>query len=236
MSFPRLISSQNYALVEVRVGPDTAWEYMTTIHRGATYAGQTWEGGEGQKLCARYTSYPGSEPPPINYCITSSNGIAVGQPSVSTFGNIDEQSVVETVQTDLISILSPTFSFVEPESIAANGRSGVWRLSANQANVMRLHGAKIPYTMHVCFGVVSINWQPNLGGETYTSVNPRADHGGFFSNVPLHSLVYGIGSRGVGGKTGFCIEAPPGQEVFVSVNDTDYSDNSGTIVVNISWH
>jgi hypothetical protein len=53
--------------------------------------------------------------------------------------------------------------------------------------------------------------------------------------MKLHSLVFGLGTRGVGCKDGFGIEGRQGEEVWIAVNDTNYRDSEGRLVIKVSW-
>jgi hypothetical protein len=86
MSFPRLISNQAYALIEVRVGNiGLPWELRPLVYRGECLAGDSWDGNEGDYLCARYTSNSGNDVEAVSYCASSYDGINIGEPEVAYF-------------------------------------------------------------------------------------------------------------------------------------------------------
>lgn len=87
MSSPKLVANQDYLLVEIRYGNEgDSWEQMTQIeHPGPCVSSQEWIGEEGQKLCARFTSYPGQQPPAVSYCATGFAGIREGEFEVNDF-------------------------------------------------------------------------------------------------------------------------------------------------------
>jgi len=87
-SFPRAIASGNYVNAEVRVGnQNQSPEQMQVRCSGNVTNGTPCDGYEGQKICARRESYPGSANSGMTAwsCASSYNGIQVGSPTTVTY-------------------------------------------------------------------------------------------------------------------------------------------------------
>jgi|GEM_PF-2792506 hypothetical protein len=93
----------------------------------------------------------------------------------------------------------------------------------------------IPFTRVVFYNKENLSWTAAAGAPIYTVSCPRQENGGVFPNMKLHSLVFGLGTRGVGCKDGFGIEGRQGEEVWIAVNDTNYRDSEGRLVIKVSW-
>lgn len=129
---------------------------------------------------------------------------------------------------DLESFL-PGRTRVEPRELTE--KSGIWECDPALFNVLSINGRDIPYKSHVLYTMLEISWSPATGEAPYSNPNPRTDFGGAFKRLKFHSLVFALGDRGVGGHKSFGIEGSPGQQVWIAVNDTNYSDNSGKMVI-----
>lgn len=122
---------------------------------------------------------------------------------------------------------------VEPFETETSG--GKWLCDPKVINVLKLNGRDLPYRSLVLYSVVEINWISQVGGASCTTPCPRNDSGGIFPQLKLHSLVFALGSRGIGCQDKFGIEGSPGSPVWVAVNDFNYIDNEGKIVVRVRW-
>lgn len=152
----------------------------------------------------------------------------------------DNQEIISSIPrmhyNDLLKLESPGIpprQYIEPVESAK--KSGKWVCKPNCMNVLRLNGQNIPFTQVVFYSVMDISWTSGTGQPVYTVPCPRQDNGGIFPQLKLHSLVFGLGVRGVGCQDRFGIEGKQGEEVWISVNDDLYSDNEGTLVIKVSW-
>jgi hypothetical protein len=87
-SFPRLTANSDYVSVEVRAGTDNqSAEQMSVVYQGRASRGQSFDGQEGQRVCARREAMPGSPGGGWSSwnCASSFKGIQVGQPSTTGF-------------------------------------------------------------------------------------------------------------------------------------------------------
>lgn len=86
--FPRLTANNNYLSVEIRAGTDSqSADQMSVIYQGKASKGQTFDGQEGQRICARRESIPGSSSGGWSSwnCASSYKGLSVGQPKNTDF-------------------------------------------------------------------------------------------------------------------------------------------------------
>jgi hypothetical protein len=145
---------------------------------------------------------------------------------------VDTRSAVQDLHTLALRSL-PNRTDVEP--FETSGNSGKWRCDPKSINVLRLNGNNLPFTEVVFYKLIEMSWQATPTTEAYTRPCPSADNGGLFPQLQLHSLVFGLGSRGVGCKNSFAIEGSQPNPVWIAVNDTDYGDNQGHMIVRVSW-
>lgn len=138
---------------------------------------------------------------------------------------------VQTLQVDLTQ--APSRVAVEPTE--ALGNRGVWVCDPRSINVLVLRGQNIPYNTVVLFRASEIAWKPSPESDLISSPCPTSQHGGFFRNVPNWALLFGVGQRFVRCRGSFGIDDRPGNPVWVAVNDSNYPDNTGRIVVSLSW-
>jgi hypothetical protein len=120
---------------------------------------------------------------------------------------------------------------IEPSERTSTG--GVWICDPSIINILTWDGKNLPGNV-VFFTAKEINWQPSAEAAYYNTPCPREDSGGHFSQFKLHALIIGRGTRAIGCRGEFAIE---GTNVtsWVAVNDTDYSDNKGKIVMKVFW-
>lgn len=88
MSFPVLRAGRDFRHVEVRVGRGAQrWRDMEEIHAGPARRGQTWSGGEGEKLSARHSHHTSGPNGRLSlpYTVSGIEGLGVGKPKTRTF-------------------------------------------------------------------------------------------------------------------------------------------------------
>ncbi len=88
MTYPVLRLTKDYALVEVRKGRGAMrWRDMAPVFAGPANAGQEWQGGEGEKLCAKHCRWP-TDPNSglsLRYCAAGHEGLGTGKPALVKF-------------------------------------------------------------------------------------------------------------------------------------------------------
>lgn len=121
------------------------------------------------------------------------------------------------------------------EPIKTESAGGTWVCDPRVLNVLKLGGQDLPYSSLVLYAATEISWSSQGGSAPYTTPCPRNEFGGAFPQLKIHALVFGLGARGIGCQSHFGIEGAPGSPVWISVNDTNYTDNQGRIVVRVRW-
>lgn len=86
--YPMAVANNDYVQVDIRLGNDNLPADQMSVHyQGRATKGQSWRGGEGQRICARREGYPGSANSGFStwQCVSSYSGIQVGIPSKTDF-------------------------------------------------------------------------------------------------------------------------------------------------------
>ena len=82
MSYPVLEATKAFARVEVRSGAGASgWNSMATVYDGECERGQSWAGGEGEKLAARHCLWPNDSGSTMSqpYVVSGTAGLEVGR-------------------------------------------------------------------------------------------------------------------------------------------------------------
>lgn len=116
--------------------------------------------------------------------------------------------------------------------------SGIWQCDPRFRNILLINNKPIPWTKEIYFQAKEIYWRPSPKTDLYKTACPQNQFHGHFKKFKLHSLIYGIGFQAVSCQDGFVIareDVGVTHPVWVAINDSLYSDNSGHIVVQITW-
>jgi hypothetical protein len=133
-------------------------------------------------------------------------------------------------------LLMPPQRLVEPQEYNEKQKSGKWLCDPKMLNVLKIKGHDLPLSSIIFFKADNISWSPDAGKTTYTQPCPLKHAGGIFKQFNLHALVFGAGSQAAGCLVEISIPATHGTPAWVAVNDTNYADNTGSILVDVSWH
>jgi hypothetical protein len=87
MSYPVLKAGQDYKNAEIRIGDGLpSFDEMRVIYSGSVEKGRSWDGKEGQRICAKATNNPtGNLAGQPAFCASSYKGIGEGKPEKSEF-------------------------------------------------------------------------------------------------------------------------------------------------------
>lgn len=88
MSYPKIVASKYYALVEIRANAtDIPYDSMPVIYSGQFNAGESLNRPEGWRICVRKCNWPTDPNSGLGNitCVKGVNGISVGNPEVLTF-------------------------------------------------------------------------------------------------------------------------------------------------------
>ena len=121
--------------------------------------------------------------------------------------------------------------YLEPE--IRTGSQGTWRCDPRFLNHLKVDGRDIPATEVVLFRALEISWRAAPNEEIYVSPCPRPDRGGAIPKLRLHALLFGVGLKCIDGQSSFAIDNSG--PVWIAVNDTNYGDNTGHILVQVKW-
>jgi hypothetical protein len=92
------------------------------------------------------------------------------------------------------------------EPISSNAREGRWSCDPRFINVLKIRGGDIQFSSVVFYSLQSMSWRPSPDASFYENPCPRTDFGGFFPQIKLHALVFGLGARGIGCRSRFALE------------------------------
>jgi hypothetical protein len=130
----------------------------------------------------------------------------------------------------------PPSRVIIPETWEETNRA-IWRCNPRYRSILKVPGSNIPYSTRVDFNALDINWRRSPDTPFRRVPCPHTDRFGCIGTgrVNYQSLIFGVGPDGVWCNRSFRIERPPGREVWVAVEETDWSRCDGYILVRVSW-
>jgi hypothetical protein len=174
-----------------------------------------------------------------------SNPVAVNKPGHTTHIHFDVESATkgnrkltafrrttEDYDQRLLSFGMPQSKQVEP--VKRGKDEAFWMCDPAFINILKIDGRDIPAAHVAFYTALEISWQPSKDEVLISTPCPTDKSGGFFKQFKLYALIFGLGSKAIGCRSQFAIDATGGS-AWVAVNDTDYGDNTGHILVKVAW-